>query len=477
MPGSHGYSSGKFVLELDGKVVGFLQAAEGGEVFGEIVEEPAGPDGVVRKSISRALFAPIKIAFGTGMAKELYDWLSSVLAHKPTAKSGAIVFLDFNFKERRRIEFEDALITEIVFPALDVGSKDTAKMTVTLEAAKTRFSDAFSGGSFSGFGTKTQKKWSVSNFRFKITGLENACDRVIRIDAIKITQPVSNVGDVRIPVRTPGVLGIPSLVLEVAEKDSEDFRDWLSDFVIKGAASQTDERSGSIELLDQSLKDALFTVVLSQIGIVSVRSLRSENGAGVIARATVELYCEEMAFSANEVATGGAIAATPASASSATIKSAPNSRVALSDIVAAVLAGGAGALETFRDAVSAEAARPGSSLQAEIVATRLLTTVRTNREASPQVTKRSDGEALGRRWAEENATLEELEQLAALDMGDWSAVRLDGDHSLVKQLQATGLVPPGGDTSLELGRDAFVEGMVSGAASVLRSVSAHLPQK
>jgi len=74
----------------------------------------------------------------------------------------------------------------------------------------------------------------------------------------------------------------------------------------------------------------------------------------------------------------------------------------------------------------------------------------------------------------ENGTLEEVQQIAALDGGDWTAVRLVSDHTLIAQLVDSGVVPNGADGPIDLDRDAFVEGIVMGAAQALRSATPHL---
>jgi hypothetical protein len=84
---------------------------------------------------------------------------------------------------------------------------------------------------------------------------------------------------------------------------------------------------------------------------------------------------------------------------------------------------------------------------------------------------------LGARWATESATLEELEQIAALESGEWTAMRLAAGHSLLGRLRNAAVIASDVDQSTELPRDGFVEGIVAATASVLRAATPHLKER
>ena len=132
------YTAGKFAMQLDGADVGFVVSVEGGEPFGEVVEAP--PVGVrVDKHIGGVRYAPIVVEVGTSMAAAFREWVDAMLQGRPTAKNGAISFLDYNMKERTRLEWTAGLITEVGFPALDASSKDAAVMRVTIQPERSTF--------------------------------------------------------------------------------------------------------------------------------------------------------------------------------------------------------------------------------------------------------------------------------------------------------------------------------------------------
>jgi hypothetical protein len=470
-PTNH-YSSACFMLELGGSVVGFLRTVEGGEPVGQVVKDPVDTTGVIKKHISSVTYQPIVMTFGTGMDSVVYQWMADTLAHKPSTKSGAIIFGDYNYKQKLRLEFDDALITGIGFPALDTQSKDAAFVTLTLQPKVTRVNTASIGTSIQGFSTKFQKHWLASNFRLKISALETACAKVNAVDALTVTQDTSG-GD-----RTGPVLTVPDLVFSVAENAAQDILNWVDDFLIKSKTAKTSERSGTLEFLDTSLKTVLFTLKLSNLGVIRAHRLRTEEQAGVIARIRVELYCEQMSFVPEKDVVGTATpsTSTPSPSSQGTTTSGPAS-IPLTDTLINIIAGRL----TPETALQAALNVPGTSQipaatavsASEIVARRLLTTVLPV-PIGPVVPKWDDGVALGEQWATDTATIDELNEIRTINQDDWSALKLGTGHSLVDKLRSQGMIPDGADGPLQLERDAFVEGLVAGAIQVLSRATPHL---
>jgi len=463
------------MLEIEGKAAGFLSSVEGGEPFAEVVSEPVDASGVVRKHVGAMAFSPIRISFGTGMSKPLYQWMAEVLNRKGSAKNGAILFADYNFKEQSRLEFDNALITEVAFPALDVGSNYPAHFTLTLQPETTRISKASSGSSVLGFGTKFKMQAKTAIFRLKITGLETACTGVKMIDAIIVKQPTTEDEQGRL---ISEVLKIPNVAFTLVESHAKDFYDWFGDFVLKGNNAQENERTGTLEFLGASMKTALFTLTLANLGIFRIQKERSVGGGGdVIARVGVEIYCEEMAFNAADESAGSVVTSSaPPPPPIVSTTSSVNARLAetLVGIMSGRIREEDALRATLRIAGSPQITDSSEAAESELIARRLLATVRPVM-AGPSVSKRrDDGTAIGERWATEKATLEELEQVAALESGEWTAVRLESEHSLIVQLREVGVIPPGGDGPIDLERDEFVEGIVTGASRVLRSAAPHL---
>ena len=64
------------------------------------------------------------------MPKPLFDWIAATLTMSYMRKNGAIITADYNRVEQSRLQFNNALITEIGIPACDAASKELGYLTV-----------------------------------------------------------------------------------------------------------------------------------------------------------------------------------------------------------------------------------------------------------------------------------------------------------------------------------------------------------
>lgn len=65
--------------------------------------------------------------------------------------------------------------------------------------------------------------------------------------------------------------------------------------VVKGNAGENNERPGTLELLDPTLRNTLLTLYFNHLGIFGFTPERSEvTDTGKTKRVKVEMYCEQM---------------------------------------------------------------------------------------------------------------------------------------------------------------------------------------
>jgi hypothetical protein len=64
--------------------------------------------------------------------------------------------------------------------------------------------------------------------------------------------------------------------------------------VIKGNAGENNEKAGTLEFFDPTLKSTLFTIYFHHLGIFGFTPEKSEANAETIKRVKVEMYCEQM---------------------------------------------------------------------------------------------------------------------------------------------------------------------------------------
>jgi phage tail-like protein len=288
----------QYAIELDGAFAGWVREVSGGDATADVITEKIGPDWVVRKHIGSARYEDITINCGAGMSKGFYEWIGKMLTNQSSRKNGAIVMTDYNYAPVSRLEFSNALLSDVAFPALDAAAKDPARMTIKIAPEYTRLKK---GGSSSAplksdAAPRAQKQWVSSNFRLTIDAVD--CSRVSKIDAITIRQVVAenSVGQLRDPENFPTHLDIANLAVTVAESGAQDFYNWHEDFVVKGNAGQDGEKNATIEMLSTDLKTVLFTLTLKHLGIYRLAQERSEPSGDAVRRLRAEMYCEETQF-------------------------------------------------------------------------------------------------------------------------------------------------------------------------------------
>ena len=293
------YTAGKFALDLNGDFAGWVSSIEGGQATADVVVEKVGSDLVQHKHIAGVKYEDISVNCGTSMSKSFYEWIQASLDHKHQRFDGAVITADYNFKEVNRMNFFHALITEVGFPALDASSKDAAKMTVKFAPEYSR-SVTKTGGDIKGdLGKGQQKKWLPSNFRLEIQGLENACKRVNKIEALTIKQKVVDnpVGELRDYEKEPAHIEFPNLVITCAESHADQLYAWHEDFVIKGNNDNSKEKTGMLQYLSSDLKP-LFTLEFTGLGIFKLTPEKVEAASENIRRIKAEMYCETIKFKA-----------------------------------------------------------------------------------------------------------------------------------------------------------------------------------
>ena len=116
---------------MSGLYAGTLVSAEGGDATADVIEEKLPANPFVQKYLGGVRYPDIELQCGA-MERTFFDWIQDTLACRFSRKSGVISFLDSNAQEQSRLDFVDALVTAIAFPALDSASKEIVRLTVKL---------------------------------------------------------------------------------------------------------------------------------------------------------------------------------------------------------------------------------------------------------------------------------------------------------------------------------------------------------
>jgi hypothetical protein len=270
-----------FALEIDGVPAGFVHNVSGGAAVGDVVTEKLGPDNIQKKHIGGVKYSDITVQVGMAQAKGMYNWIKASFDRAAVAKSGVIKACDADFRVRSVGSFQNALISEITFPACDGAAKDPAYMTVKFSPEATSFAEG--SGNVSSAGAKPPDV----GFKLEIDGVSSK--RVSKIDAFTVKQDFAG------GTKDPVLLEIPDL--SVALSEGSGLSSWIKyyeSFLIKGNFSDGDELTGLISYTRNNA--AIATLDLRHVGIFKMTPEKVESNSESIRRIKAEMYCEDIRF-------------------------------------------------------------------------------------------------------------------------------------------------------------------------------------
>jgi phage tail-like protein len=293
------YVASKFVFELDGDgVMGFLNSAEGGGLKTDVVDYKQGAFQDVWRQIGRPKFEDITIKVGMAMSQSFYGWVTEFFNRKLTRKNGAIILADFNYKERARRSFMDALISEVQIPTLDASSKEAMFITIKLAPEAMTYETIAAGKKIANAERKVgNKSWHSANFAFSIDGYGDEFRRVTKVDGFSIKQQILEYpsGHRRTPIRVPGRLEYPNLTVYIPSVDADKVITQANKRLLTYEAPPPGGMNGIIELKDPHLNN-MCTITLTGVDIVSAEPQKSDAQGDSMAMVKVMIQCEKMTF-------------------------------------------------------------------------------------------------------------------------------------------------------------------------------------
>jgi phage tail-like protein len=296
------YSAAHFALELDNnQQMGLFRSIEGGSIKADVMTYQNGANYDRWRQLGKPKFEDIKIQTGMSMSEPFYTWISNFFTGKPDRKNGAIVAADFNYTERARREFKEAMIKELTFPKLDGQDKNAAYMTVALSVEEIVFLPGNTSRKLDpAAGTEKQKLWSSCNFSFSLDGFEAACKRVSKVDSFTIKQNIIeyHTGTQRAPIKTPSQVDFPQITFYVPEVDADPF---LKRFKERGVSGQVRDnggnKAGELIVFDaDEAKNELFSLQFFGADILNVQPDKADSTTEEIKQVKIDLYTERMEF-------------------------------------------------------------------------------------------------------------------------------------------------------------------------------------
>jgi hypothetical protein len=288
---------GTVALELDGATT-WVRAFEGGNAVADVLAEQVGAEQMLARRPGAVNYEDMLLKLPLEVAPTFASWIQESLSKGPTARSGAMVFFDINRVEWKRLEFSNAIISEIALPTCDAGVSQSPQLTVRLTPEATRWL----GGSTTAAPLAIGKSLKASpNFRLNIKGLEGATQFVSKIEGIGVKRLTQSgaVGQLKLKQLQVGALDVQPIKLALAESKAAPFYSWFESFVIKGrGATGEDERPGLVEWLSATGGTVVASVQLQNLGIVRYApEPYNSSGADKAPSVQVELYCERLTVS------------------------------------------------------------------------------------------------------------------------------------------------------------------------------------
>lgn len=295
MADQRSYTSGRFLLDIDGYRVAYLKKFEGLSMEGDVSTTGLGPDNVEKKNIANIKWTPGKATVGMGMGKGMRDWIQASFDKGYLTKNGSFTSADFNYKAQSELTFFNALITGVTVPSLSGDGKENGHFDVEFQPETVRWAKGGGGDIRGQLGSK-QKAWLVSNFRFELGGLP--CSRVAKIDSFtwKCAVTPDQVGIFREPTYHPAKVTVPDLKVSISYADHDAWAQAARKWFVDGHHLESDEMQGRIVFLDPTMKEELGEIVLENVGFKKFSSDNSEANKESIMRFNVELYVEKMKF-------------------------------------------------------------------------------------------------------------------------------------------------------------------------------------
>jgi hypothetical protein len=300
---SRAYVAAHFALELDlgdHAVMGFLRSVDGGGISTDVQTYQQGAIADLWRQVGRPKFADISLQVGMGLAKVFYDWIADFFKGKVTRASGAIIGADFNYCERSRRTFDDALISEVQIPTLEGSSKEPALMTVKIVPEAVRFSSQPTGGAKIEAPQNMRqpnKVWHCANFTFTVDGFAPSFNRVTKIEQFSIKQQILEYpsGHRRTALRIPGRMDFPLLSVYVPMVDADKLMAQATSRLIDYKKPPQGGMTGAIELRAPD-KSVLCTIKLKGVDIVSAEPQKLDATAETFDMCKVQIQVEAMEF-------------------------------------------------------------------------------------------------------------------------------------------------------------------------------------
>jgi phage tail-like protein len=127
------YGAHRFMVELDGMLVGGFSEVSGLSVQTELEDYPEGGlNHYVHRLPKQTRLEPLTLKRGVTVSNELWDWYADVIEGTIVRKSGSVIMYNEQYAELRRWNFYDAYPCKWLGPAWNAADSSIAVETIEL---------------------------------------------------------------------------------------------------------------------------------------------------------------------------------------------------------------------------------------------------------------------------------------------------------------------------------------------------------
>lgn len=243
----------KYAVELDGVFAGWLADVAGASVSGDVETGPTG------RRYSRR--DQLVCRAWPGLPRSFYAWVERSFASPIAGSDGAITLVGPDGQQLSRMLLEDVVVTSLTVPAIDVRSRERAKIELTLSPGGVRHT-ARRARSIAERVMAQRAPSPATDHRIEIDGLIEECSFISRVEALTIAQTLA-IGGGRGLVRE-GERAASSLVVLLPESKARGFFHWRE----RVPLGQASRRTATVTF---GQPEVGFSVVLHDLRLMDLR--------------------------------------------------------------------------------------------------------------------------------------------------------------------------------------------------------------
>lgn len=231
--------------------------------------------------------------FALPACPNLAGWMSALMARQSRLVSGTVRVLDVNYKEQRRIEFTQALLTSVQWPVLSA-TASKLPFTVGLVWQPGQVGEKAAAGDVVRFSSTKTKALLTSNFR--VVGLPFDSSFVSQVDLPTVSAQLAPLAS-RLPEPQYAAVDCGEVRLVFASRGSPEVMDWVRKVLADGMLTAAEDLDFSVEMLDATLSQVLATLKFSGCGLLAVDQSPLDGSVDLAAGVSLRLVVGSLSLS------------------------------------------------------------------------------------------------------------------------------------------------------------------------------------